>query len=265
MPLSPRNPRVQAVRRLARQVRERANRRAFVVEGPLLVAEAMAAGIELEVVFHTAPESPVVMEAIGRGIETMEVTGAAMSSMATTRAPQPVLGVAQAVAAADPTELAAAGGHVVLLDQVRDPGNLGTVLRSAEASGAAGVVLGRGSVDVHNPKVVRASAGSIFRVSLVDGSATETGALVAMFRQRGRCAYGTAASGELSYDEIDLRRAVIVMGNESSGVDALTATDLDGWLRIPQDGHGESLNVAMAATVLCFEAARQRRSSRTGQ
>ena len=136
-------------------------------------------------------------------------------------------------------------------DQLADPGNAGTIIRSAEAAGADAVVFTAGSVDVYNPKVVRASAGSLFRIPVLS---VELGALKAA----GLMLLATSSHRGAAYTESDLRLPVaLIVGNEAHGVadDAM----VDGWITIPHAGAAESLNVAMAATVIAFEVARQRR------
>ena len=146
-----------------------------------------------------------------------------------------------------------------------DPGNLGTLIRSAEAAGAAAILLGPGSVDAYNPKVVRASAGAIFGIPVVDAvsegwSAVEAlDALGELGRQRLGASTSTAAT---PYTDVDFRRpTAVVVGNEAHGIGAELEGHLDGHVTIPMAGPAESLNAAMAGTILCFESARQRAMS----
>ncbi len=149
-------------------------------------------------------------------------------------------------------EVLAQAGFVVVAAGVADPGNLGTILRTAEAAGADAVVLTPDTVDVTNPKVVRASAGALFHVPVVDQ--VELGEV----RVHGLRLLGTAAGGATSYAEADLTgRIAIAVGNEAHGLP--DDAPVDGWISIPHAGRAESLNAAMAAAVICFEAARQRR------
>jgi TrmH family RNA methyltransferase len=147
---------------------------------------------------------------------------------------------------------------VVCVD-VRDPGNLGTVLRVAEGSGASGVICCEGSVDTYSPKTVRASAGSLFHVPVVAG-----GEPLEVLDRMGRWGVrrlGTSARGGTAYDHVDFTApTAVVLGNEAHGLPAELAAALDGTVTIPMVGRTESLNVGMAAAVLCFEAARQRRA-----
>jgi TrmH family RNA methyltransferase len=140
---------------------------------------------------------------------------------------------------------------VVVADRIGDPGNLGTMLRSCEAAGVDGVVLVSGSVDPFNPKVVRASAGALFHVPVVaDVALHELQALSMRL-------VGTSSHRGESYTQADLVTPfALVMGSEAHGVD--DQIPIDSWLTIPHEGRAESLNVAMATTVVVFEAMRQR-------
>lgn len=236
---------------------------AFVVEGPALVDHAVRAGWELEAVFVAAghwsyrpPDAPV-----------HELAPNVMERVATTETPQPVLGVVRRrVSTLD----ALASATLVLVgDRISDPGNAGTMLRSAEAAGADAVVLTQGSVDVFNPKVVRSSAGSLFEVPVImDVSIDEvlqaTASRIPPCRSFGTTSHQTEhGAGDQrvrAYTDVDLTGpAVIVVGNEAAGLAPDTA--VDEWITVPHAGRAESLNVAMAATVLLFEVARQRQGS----
>lgn len=254
-----RHKRVQRVRRLLSQATYRRSEQAFVVEGAKLVGEALRAGAPLEAVY-AAPDGfddPVVGQASTAGVRVFGLGPGIIERVTDTVTAQPVLAVAGTVDVA--LDDLRGPGLVVVCADVRDPGNLGTVLRSAEASGARGVICCEGTVDVYNPKCVRASAGSVFHVGLVAG-----GEVVEVLEQVGAWGMrrlGTAAEGGQPYDAVDFRApTVLVLGNEAHGLPASVAPSLDGLVTIPMVGRAESLNVGMAAAVLCFEAARQRRS-----
>ncbi|MET0145570.1 MAG: RNA methyltransferase [Ilumatobacteraceae bacterium] len=139
----------------------------------------------------------------------------------------------------------------VVADRVADPGNLGTILRSAEAAGVDAVVVTPGTVDVFNPKVVRASAGALFHVAVAVASLAEVSAA-------GLRLVGTSSRHGVPHDVADWSgRLAIVAGSEAHGL--ADDAPMDDWVRIEHHGRAESLNVAMATTVLCFEAARSRR------
>jgi TrmH family RNA methyltransferase len=145
---------------------------------------------------------------------------------------------------------------VLVLAGIQDPGNLGTIVRSAEAFGATGVVALPGTVSAWNPKAVRASAGSVFRVPLLAASADEC---FARLREAGATVWTTATRDAIDVDEADLAQpAALIIGNEGNGVPAEVAAQAGNALTIPCPGPVESLNAAVAASVLLYEAARQR-------
>ncbi|MHB8219023.1 MAG: TrmH family RNA methyltransferase [Acidimicrobiales bacterium] len=254
----------QRVRRLRRLLHKRATRwaeQAFVVEGVELVREAMAAGVAPQSVFvaadglDTRGVAEVVASAGELGVRVHELAPGVIAKVADTATPQPVMAVF-AICPSGLSELAG-GRLVVVLDDVRDPGNAGTVLRTAEAAGADAVVFGGGTVDPYNPKTVRASAGSLFHTTVVVEPDIQR-ALESLAGQ-GYRRLGAAVRGAQDYTTVDWRSPVaVVLGNESSGLGP--SLPLDGLVGIPMSGRAESLNVAMACAVLCFEVQRQRRT-----
>jgi TrmH family RNA methyltransferase len=139
---------------------------------------------------------------------------------------------------------------VVVADQLNDPGNLGTLLRSSEAAGVDAVVLTPGSVDPYNPKVVRSSAGALFHVPTVVAALGDV-------RASGLRLVGTSShQGRRHIDADWAGRVALVLGSEAHGL--ADDADVDSWVRIEHRGRSESLNVAMAATILVFEAAHRR-------
>lgn len=218
---------------------------------------ALDAGAVLEGLYLAPGASgPAVARAVASGVRVHELAPGVLERVADTVTPQPVLAVAAAVDV-DLDTLRDRDLLVVCVD-VRDPGNLGTVLRSAEAAGAGGVICCEGSADFYNPKTVRSSAGSLFHVPVVvGGQPVEVLERMAPWPHRR---LGTVARGGEAPDRVDLTGNVaLVLGNEAHGLPADVEPHLDGRLTIPMAGRTESLNVGMAAAVLCFEAARQRR------
>lgn len=181
------------------------------------------------------------------GSPTFVLAAGVIERVASTESPQPVLAVVRIPTAV--LDLATAG-FVLVADRIADPGNLGTILRSAEAAGVDAVALTAGSVDPFNPKVVRASAGALFRVPVLDAS-------LAAVHAAGLRTIGTSSHRGSAHTDADLTgRIAIVVGNEARGLP--DDAQVDEWVTIRHHGRAESLNVAMAATVLCFEASRQR-------
>lgn len=207
----------------------------------MLIRTALDAGWEVEAEFVAPGAEPV-------GAATVhELAPGVLERVATTTTPQPNLAV---VRQRPPGVGLGEVAFVLVLDRLADPGNLGTILRSAEAAGLDAVVLTPGSVDPTNPKVVRASAGALFHVPVLE-------ATLADVRAAGLRMVGTTShDGTLHTDADWSGRIALVLGNEAHGVDP-DAT-MDDWVRIEHRGRAESLNVAMAATVLCFEAVRHR-------
>jgi len=229
----------------------REDEQAFLIEGPTLVAEAVRANWPLEAIYV---EEGASVEGLPAGTP---VARGVLERVATTVTPRPVLAVARRQVA--PLGALRDASFVVVLAALADPGNLGTIVRSAEAAGVDGVVVA-GGVDPFNPKSVRASAGSIFFVPLAlvdDGTAA-----LEDLGSWGMRRIGTRADADRPYDEIDMRGAVaLVLGSESHGIDDDVGARVDEMVSIPMAGQAESLNVAAAAAVLCFEVARQRRGS----
>lgn len=255
--LSLRHQRVQRLRRLLGRRTARQAERSFVIEGPKLLNEALDAGAAVEAVYLAAGASQeAAQRAFAAGIRVFELDTGVIERVADTTTPQPVMAVVGCVDVA----LSSLRGEDLLVVgvDIRDPGNAGTVLRTAEAAGAGGVIFCDGSVDVFNPKTVRASAGSLFHVPVVAGGNPVE--VLAEMASWGMKRLATTASGGSDYAELDLTRPLaFVLGNEAKGLPPAVADLVDEDVTIPMAGRSESLNVGMAAAVLCFEAARQRR------
>jgi TrmH family RNA methyltransferase len=261
--LSFRHAKVQRLRRLLARRSARTAEGAFVVEGATLLAEAVASGAAIESVYvapggHEGPAATAVLGAHATGARVYDLAEGVLERIAGTVTPQPVLSVLPFIGVG--LEALSAATLVVVCVDIRDPGNAGTVLRSAEAAGVDGVVCCDGTVDIYNPKCVRASAGSLFHVPVVAGGDTLT--VLQQIGGWGLRRLGTTVGHGEEYTQADLcRPTALVLGNEAHGLPASDALDsaLDGLVQIPMSGRGESLNVGMACAVLAFEAARQRR------
>lgn len=256
---STRNPKIAAALKLhKRTFRERERR--FLVEGAQAVGEALGRSNGLSSLFHTDPVHRLVERARASGIETVHVSDDVMARLTGTVTPQGLVGVAPFIDVGL-DGLAGAPSCVAILHAVRDPGNAGTVLRSADAAGADAVVFSSASVDVYNAKTVRASAGSLFHLPVVRG--VETEAAVDELRKRGLRILAMEASAEADLYEQDLADPVaFLFGNEAWGLPKEVAALADTVVRVPIARRAESLNLAAAATVCLFEWERQRREGR---
>jgi TrmH family RNA methyltransferase len=259
------------VKQVRRLIAKRSVRRAegmLVAEGAELVSVALDAGAPVAAVYLApgARQDPavdaVVVRAFAAGARVFDLAPGVLERVADTVSPQPVL----AVVAYATTPLAAfeSASYVVVCAGVRDPGNGGTVIRTADATGADGVVCCDGTVDVTNPKTVRASAGSLFHVPVADGG--DPHEAVDALRTAGMAVVGTTLRGGVDYLSVDwTRRVAIVFGNEAGGLPVSLATACDTLVTIPMVGRAESLNVGVAAAVLGFEVLRQRRAVGPGR
>jgi TrmH family RNA methyltransferase len=236
-----------------------------VLEGPDLIVAALDAGVELEAVFFEAsaqgPRHQACADALAhaeaRGVELVELADGVLARIADARSPQPVLGVASM----PPSELDVVPSHglVLVLCDVNDPGNLGTSIRSADAAGAAAVVVCGESVDVFNPKSLRATAGSVFHLPVA--AAPTLSEVVAALHESGRKVHGTVVQGgEPLWSTPIARDDAVVVGAEAAGLSDDDRALLDGEISIEMAGRAQSLNAGVAAALVCFESLRQRRA-----
>lgn len=254
------NGRVKEIMKLQKSSRERKKKRLFVAEGSRMLEEAFLYGKLQSVYFSESFREPDgrEWETLRREVPCEVIADSIFKKIADTVTPQGVLGVVRMPEYA-PEEILADERHCYMLtDDIRDPGNLGTIMRTAEGAGMSGVILSRGTVDLFNPKVVRATMGAVFRVPFY--CADDMCGMIEKLRTNDIPVYGMMLQGSVLYDEPDyVRGAGIVVGNEANGISPETARFLTGTVRIPMEGKLESLNAAVSAGVLMYEVARQRR------
>jgi TrmH family RNA methyltransferase len=266
-----RSGRVVAVRRLGKRS-FRAKERRFVAEGPQAVREAIAhpagaAGRTL-VELYATPEAAerhadLVAQARAAGAPVLTATPEVVAELSDTVTPQGLVGICRFLDSPFADVLAAGPRLVAVLAHVRDPGNAGTVLRCADAAGADAVVLTDASVDLYNPKAVRASAGSLFHLPVAVGVPVEDA--VAGLRAAGVRVLAADGAGDRDLDaELDAGRmhgpTAWVFGNEAWGLPEETRALADAVVRVPIHGRAESLNLATAAAVCLYASARAQRA-----
>ncbi|PZE21212.1 TrmH family RNA methyltransferase [Paenibacillus xerothermodurans] len=257
------NPRVKAWTQLLDK-KGRDKQGQFIIEGVHLVQEALSSGANLHTIVYAhdrREELPggLLRQAVDLGIDCVAVSQAVLGKCTDTLAPQAVFAVLPKLGWG-PEELLAPTGPalVVAIDGIQDPGNLGTIIRSADAVGATGVLLGKGTVDLYNPKTVRSTMGSMFHLPITQGDLLQ---LLPRAAEAGIAVVTTSLQGTTDCYSFDFRRPVwFVIGNEGQGVSAGVSDLTTEHIRIPMRGLAESLNAAMAATVVLFEAMRQRMS-----
>jgi TrmH family RNA methyltransferase len=250
---SPRNP---AMKRAVEARERRRGGGEFMVEGPHLVESALEAGAEIRQAF-VAEKFKAPRGLLGRlarsGAEVFEITERVLHKLSGTEAPQGIL----AVVSIWPAGLRSLepAGPVVVLDGVGDPGNAGTIIRTADAAGASAVILLEGTCDPFGQKALRASSGSIFNIPVVNAGRKT---VAEELRRMGFRMAVTSLEAGLSVFEADLKgKVALVFGNETKGVSPELAGAADVSMRIPIRGRAESLNVASAAAVVLYEAVRQ--------
>ncbi|MEV4765635.1 RNA methyltransferase [Micromonospora chokoriensis] len=265
MAFTPRTPRVVAARRLQRR-RDRDATGRFLAEGPQAVREALARPGVVTELFGTPaaldryPE--LAATAARADVPVSEVTDDALAALTETVAPQGLVAVCQHLDVTLEQALAGAPRLVAVLAEIRDPGNAGTVLRTADAAGAGAVIFAGDAVDPYNGKCVRASAGSLFHVDVV--RAADPGAVVDALRAAGLSIFATTGYGDNDLDDLtDYGRLVgptaWLFGSEAHGLPEELTAAADATVRVPLYGRAESLNLAAAAAVCLYASARAQR------
>ena len=248
------NPKVKLVRNLQARRSTRETEGLFVVEGVRLAEEAARAAATPRLVLHTAgldARGQAALEQLAaRGAQVESVSDEVLAAASDTEAPQGLLAVVPIAPPAIPASLTLA----LVLDGLSDPGNLGTILRTADAGGVEAVFLAPGTVDAYNPKVVRAAMGAHFHLPIVAAGWDELARRLA-----GLELWLAQARAGLIYHQVDWRcPSALVIGSEAAGPSEAARRLAPRQVSIPMPGRAESLNAAIAAGVFIFEAARQR-------
>lgn len=244
------------------------------IEGLRILEEAIRSGLRLSAVFFresAQDRAERLLPQIGAQVETLLLPDKLFDSLVPSESPQGVAALVRLKEfVLDDVLERMQVGPIVVLAGLQDPGNLGTILRSAEAFGTAGVVLGEGTVSAFNSKVVRASAGSVFRLPIVHGQARGRGkpATVRMeeilqkLRAQGVRLVATSSHKGTPLDQADLKgSAAIFFGNEGAGLPREMIGKMDESIVIPHTEQVESLNAGVAASIVLYEAARQRKGA----
>ncbi|HEY7981983.1 MAG TPA: RNA methyltransferase [Candidatus Eremiobacteraceae bacterium] len=256
------HPLVRAAKAL-QQKKHRRLERCFLVEGPNAVAAALDAGAKLQRVFFTRSGvldavSALADRAAAQGIEVFEIDARTFGALAQTGSPQGVVAVAEfterPIGELHGFSPESAPAIALVLHDLADPGNAGTLIRSAEAFGAGAVCFGPNAVDPYNDKVVRASAGSLFRVSIYSYSAWP--AFIAAARE-AKLSIIAADAGAPAVTQLTGRaRVALIVGHERHGLRDIPASDIDVRAGIPQSQQAESLNAGVAGSILLYELGR---------
>ena len=270
------NKRIKYIRSLLEKGNIRKKNHQFVVEGIKLVDEALEYGKVLEVVCAEslynelisgdlsgnrllAENDKNITNYVKKGSSLLVVSDTVFKSMSETKTPQGILAVAEIpdYRLLDRGFLEQAYTEtgkikLLVLEDTADPGNLGTIMRTAEAAGVTGVIMGKGTVDIFNPKVVRSTMGSIFRLPFA--YVEDLKETIKELKKQGISFYATHLKGEKSYKDIKYSdRSAILVGNEARGLSYDVADLADTYVLIPMQGKVESLNAAVAAALMMYE------------
>ena len=245
------NKQVKHIIQLQKKARLRREENVFIAEGPRMVIETpkeMLEEIYVAESFEDTWDGPV----------DEIVSDAVMKAMSDTQTPQGVLAVVKRPSYDLEDILARRPAHLLLVEGIQDPGNLGTMFRTGEGAGVTGVIMHKTTVDLFHPKTVRSTMGSLYRVPFYVAEDWEKD--LHRISEAGISLYAAHLQGQQMYDMFDYRSDCgFLIGNEGNGLTDATAAMADAYLRIPMEGSVESLNAAMAAGILMYEVNRQRR------
>lgn len=255
------NPKIKQVIQWQNKAKERRNAGIFLTEGFKLYEEAPVSSVREVYISESACEKvrenielKKKLEMTGREVVTDEV----FARMSDTQTPQGILCVLKRPEYTLEQILSKQPPLLVILEDIQDPGNLGTIIRTGEGAGITGVIMTKGTVDLFNPKTIRATMGSIFRVPYV--YTEELTEVLHLLRERQIATYAAHLEGREYYDCFNYDKGTaFLIGNEGNGLRRETADEADHYLRIPMEGKVESLNAAVASSLLMYEAHRQRR------
>lgn len=253
------NPQVRQVSALTKKAKVRKETGLFVVEGSRMFAELprdRIQGVYATEGFLGRGEHKKLLEGI-RKVET--VSDDVMKAMADTQTPQGILALVRQYRYQVEDVLNQPGpAHVMILETIQDPGNLGTILRAGEGAGVTGIIMNHTTADIYNPKVIRSTMGSVYRVPFV--YTEDLKGTLEILKQRKIHLYAAHLSGQHNYDQEDYTGPTgFLIGNEAGGLSDEIAAMADTFIKIPMLGQVESLNAAVAASILMFETSRQRR------
>ncbi|MDO4600141.1 MAG: RNA methyltransferase [[Ruminococcus] gnavus] len=263
------NQRIKELSQIQKKSKVRSREGVFVAEGIRMVRETPYDRL-INLYFSESFEKKYgkeVLDAISGGDsqireqlrkKTEILSDPVFSYVSDTKTPQGVLAVVRQMEYTLEQMTEGVVPHLMILDNLQDPGNLGTIFRTAEAAGVTGIVMSRDCVDIYNPKTIRSTMGALYRMPFV--YVEDLRETILSLKEKKIRSYAAHLDGKNTYDKEDYRKGTaFLIGNEGNGLRKEIADCADTWIRIPMCGQVESLNAAVAATVLMFEVSRQRR------
>ena len=250
------NPQVKNLQLLKKKSGARNEQNVFLVEGMKMYQEAPRGKIKKVYISKSLYQEKG--QAFLQGIETEVLDDHVFLAASDTKTPQGLLCVVEQFHYLLEDMLQKKNPHLLLLENLQDPGNVGTIMRTAEGAGADGIILSRTSVDLYHPKTIRSTMGSIYRMPFLYVNSLEE--ILPILKKQGIRTYAAHLQGKNCYDQEDYRKGcAFFIGNEGNGLSEGLSRKADAWIRIPMQGKLESLNPAIAASILMYEACRQRR------
>ena len=250
------NPQVKDLQMLLKKGKARNSRDVFLAEGVKMYLEAPKERIRKIYISESLYRERG--EELLKGREAEVLSDRVYAAVSDTRTPQGILGVLEQYHYVLEDMLGAEHPHLLILEDLQDPGNLGTIMRTAEGAGVHGLILNRGCVDLYNPKTIRSTMGSIYRMPFLYTDILAE--LLPVLREKGIRTYAAHLQGKRDYDQEDYHTGcAFFIGNEGNGLSEELSRLADVWIRIPMQGKLESLNAAIAASILMYEVCRQRR------
>ncbi|MCX7842707.1 MAG: RNA methyltransferase [Clostridia bacterium] len=256
------NPFVKHIKSL-KDKKHREEKKLFLIEGIRFVEEALKEQADIKLIavsegLHQTKGGKEVFELAQKSLscEMVTLSHKVFKEISDTDTPQGILAVVE-IKRFKLEDILNRGGLIVILDSLQDPGNMGTIIRTADAAAASGIVLSRGCVDVYNPKVLRSTMGSIFHIPFyTPDSLPDT---IMELKKYGYKVMAAHLKGDLNYFEQEIgERAAIILGNEANGISQEIAALAHSLVRIPMPGRAESLNASVAAALLIYESVRRK-------
>lgn len=255
------NPRVKQIVQWQTKAKERRKAGVFLAEGIKMFEEAPENSIAEVYLSGDIAESIKEKAAIWKKLQLVGyevVTPEVFAKMSDTQTPQGILTVLKRPVHKLEDLLGAPKPLLLLLENLQDPGNLGTIIRTGEGAGITGVIMSSGTVDIFNPKTIRSTMGSVYRVPFL--YADDMNEIMKRLKEKGIRTYAAHLQGNTYYDTFSFREpTAFLIGNEGNGLSEELAEQADSYLKIPMEGQVESLNAAVAAALLMYEAHRQRK------
>jgi len=237
-----------------KQKKYRDEQKKYLIEGPNLIREAMQNGGDIEMIIQSEDFNP---EEIANAPMAVMSSGL-FRKLSDTETPQGIMAIVKKKAYTK-EEFFSPGtkSNLIILDRLQDPGNIGTIIRTADAAGYQGVIVLKGTADIYSPKIVRAAAGSLFRLPALMVDTPDE--VVRMLKQNRKNIICTTPNCSSYYYDIDMKEnAAVIIGNEGNGVCDEFMTHSDILIKIPMEGTIESLNAAVSAGILMYESVRQK-------